>query len=354
MVRAINLVKQGVKLSVAVCSILLILLVSCKKDDPKDEENDNNVNPSDKIVYIANEGNFQWGNASITRYNLTEEKVTNNLYESVNDVPLGDVAQSMTRIGDEVFIVVNNSGKVEVVDSRSFEYIATIEGLNSPRHLVHVGQSKAYLSDLYANAINIVNTTSHSVTGSIPLDGWAEQMLFHKGKVYVTNRHKEYLYILDTDTDAVEDSIHIQKWAGAIVMDSNNKFWVYSGGDSNEGIDAKIFKINPEEKEVEDVFSFNDAGGGNLTISPNRNTLYFLKSGVYQMDIEAGSLPGEPLINEEDKLFYSLGISPSGDIFVTDAKDYVQKGTAYHYSATGDLITSFETGIIPGSFLFVE
>jgi hypothetical protein len=52
-------------------------------------------------------------------------------------------------------------------------------------------------------------------------------------------------------------------------------------------------------------------------------------------------------------MFYKLAVDPDkGDIFVTDAVDYQNKGYLIHYNKDGVLIYTFEAGIIPGNMCF--
>ena len=56
---------------------------------------------------------------------------------------------------------------------------------------------------------------------------------------------------------------------------------------------------------------------------------------------------------ESGTLFYNMAVDPkTGDIYVTDAKNYVMNGTVYRYTNDGVLLNSFEAGIIPSAMLF--
>jgi hypothetical protein len=90
-------------------------------------------------------------------------------------------------------------------------------------------------------------------------------------------------------------------------------------------------------------------------MNPTGDTIYFLKGGVYQMPVTSSALPGQPLINADGRLFYGLNIHPTtGRIYVSDAKDYVQNGTAYQYNVLGNIVKQYNTGRIPGSFCFTQ
>jgi hypothetical protein len=71
------------------------------------------------------------------------------------------------------------------------------------------------------------------------------------------------------------------------------------------------------------------------------------------MNIDAEGLPSNAIIPCQDHNFYKMGVNPgNGEIFVTDAGDYIQKGHLIRYSNAGTIISSYQTDIIPGSICF--
>jgi hypothetical protein len=61
------------------------------------------------------------------------------------------------------------------------------------------------------------------------------------------------------------------------------------------------------------------------------------------------------MIDADERLLYSLGVDPvSGDIYLSDAIDYIQAGLVFRYNRYGTLLDSFTAGIIPGSFCFKQ
>ena len=51
--------------------------------------------------------------------------------------------------------------------------------------------------------------------------------------------------------------------------------------------------------------------------------------------------------------FYNMTVQPeTGDIYVTDAKNYMMNGTVYRFSYDGVKLSSFEAGVIPSAMLF--
>ena len=100
-------------------SVLFILNVSCVKINPEPIENPNVITVGNNDLIISNEGGFQSGNASISIYNKDENTVNNNLYQSINQSNIGDILQSITHINHELFLIVNNSQKIIIIDDRT-------------------------------------------------------------------------------------------------------------------------------------------------------------------------------------------------------------------------------------------
>ena len=313
-----------------------------------------NLETSGNGVYIINEGNFQFGNASVSYYDVDTKTLKEDIYKTANSIALGDVAQSMAVLNNKAYIVVNNSSKIEVVNAQTFVSVATIAGLPSPRYFLAVNNAKAYVSDYKANAISIVDLNTNTKTGSIPCTGFTEEMAMAHGKVFVTNAFRDKVYVINSSTDLITDSITVGYGSSSIQQDKNGKLWVLCVGDQTNIIDATLYRINPLNNSVEMYFTFPVAEyPSKLKMNGTNDTMYFLNSGVYQMPISASSLPSSPFITQGSKSFYALGVDPaSGVIYVADAIDYVQKSSVYRYTSQGVLLNTFKAGIITGDFVW--
>ncbi|MFM7022754.1 MAG: DUF5074 domain-containing protein [Flavobacteriales bacterium] len=330
-------------------ALIFLSLVSCIKDKPPVDHN--KVDLTSSGVYIVNEGNFQFGNASVSYYDIAANSAQEDVFKSVNNKALGDVAQSMYAANGRLYIVVNNSGKIEVVDTSTFISSGKITGLISPRFFVPVNSTKAYVSDYLANAISVVDLSTSSVSGSIPCTGWTEEILLSNGKVFVTNMQRDKVYVINTTTDVITDSIAVNYSSNSIQQDKNGKIWVLCGGDSK--ISGGLHRINPTTLKVEASFTFASGNPWRLKMNGSKDTLYFLNKGVYAFPITASALPSQALIAEGNRSYYGLGVDPlSGVIYVADAMDYVQKSTIYRYTANGTLLSSFKAGINSSDFYF--
>ena len=339
----------------------LLLLFSCKKDKlgPQCISCEDNLvqNTANTDVLIINEGNFGWGNSSLTLYNKANNQLTQNVYwQQNNNTALGDVAQSMTQFNGLGYIIVNNSSKIEVVRMDNFSSVATISGFNSPRYFLPINNNKAYVTDLYSNSIQIVNLINNSISGNIAVNGWTEELLQYNDSVYVCDMTNDQLLIINPLNDALIGSVSVGESPNSLVIDKNNKIWILcSGGISSTN--PKLIRFNPANRTIEQTYVFPNISQSpnNLKINAASDVLYFLNDGVFQYGISDTTLPSTAIIPSNGNIFYGLGIDPTNnDIYVADAIDYVQNGVVFRYSSSGNLIHQFNAGIIPNGFLFIH
>ncbi|MBC7862093.1 MAG: YncE family protein [Bacteroidia bacterium] len=348
---------MGKNLNYFFIAILLSGFFSCKKDVPPQKAEQVVSTGSSGKVYVLCEGNFLAANASVTQVTLASGNIISDIYSTANNSnPLGDVLQSMSLHNNKYYIVLNNSNKIEIVDKYNFTQQGNISGLTSPRYFLPLSSNKAYVSDLYANAISIVDLNSNTTAGSIPLNGWTEEMVFSYGKVFVANKKTNYVYVIDAATDALSDSINVGYGSSSIAEDKNGKLWVLCSGSSSLGLNAKLARINPLTKTVDTSFTFTSGTKSpfKMKMNGNKDQLYWIDyDGVYTMNISSAGLPSAFHIAQGNKIFYGLGIDPEdGTIYVADAIDYNQNGKIYRYQNNGTPIDNFSSGIIPGDFYF--
>jgi len=322
-------------------------------------------------VYIVNEGNFMFGNSSLSFYDPQTKRVVNHVFQARNGVPLGDVAQSMTIWNNLGFVVVNNSGKIYIIDSSTAEFKGSITGLSSPRYIHIINSEKAYITDLFARKITIINPTTFRKTGSILVNNptsefsqhSTEQMIQYNNLVF-TNcwSYDNKILVIDTNTDQLVDSIEVFKQPNSLVIDKDNKIWVLTDGGfegSAYGYERPgLLKIDAETHEIGRTFRF--ALGEHplsLCLNAGKDSLLFLNRHVWKMAVTDKKLPELPFITSAYTNiyggFYSLAINPSNsELYVGDAIDHAQNGIVHRYAPSGQLIDEFKVGITPGGFAF--
>ncbi|MCU0422729.1 MAG: hypothetical protein MUC81_07940 [Bacteroidia bacterium] len=315
------------------------------------------INP-DGGLYILNEGNFQSANASIDYIDFKSQQYFSNAFEAKNSRPLGDVLQSMSHMGNNGYLVINNSKKIEVVNMSDLSSIATIEGFKSPRYFYALNPQKAYVTEYYNGGIKLVNLTSNTIAGTIPVEGNLEEMLNVDGKLYVTNANKRFLYIINTISDVVMDSIALPFGSNSIVRDFNKKLWVLcSGKDGAVPEFGALVKINAEADTIEQIFTLpRESGHGpiKLRIDAAGRTLYWINRHIYRHQVISAQLNLAPWIDAYTNTnYWALRCdSLTNEVYVADAIDYMQRSLIQRYNSNGELKGFFKAGTITGDFYF--
>ena len=201
------------------------------------------VSSFDNGVFIAHEGNFLGGNASLSFLNKNNGTMANGVFTAVNTIPLGDVAQSMTIYGDKGYIVVNNSGKIEVVNLDDLSSAGTITGLSSPRYVSIVSSSKAYVSDLFSGAITIFDPQTLATSGTIAVSGQVDEMVITTSGVIAAGTGANQVYRINTSTNTIEDSVAVGIGPANLRVDANGKVWVLTNGGWGSEV-PKLVRVN--------------------------------------------------------------------------------------------------------------
>lgn len=341
-------------------TVWLLALCSCMKWDyvtPEDFE------ASGDGLFIINEGNFQYGNASLSYYDPATNEVQGDLFLRANGYKLGDVAQSMTVRDGVGWIVVNNSHVIFAIDADTFKEIGRIEDLTSPRYMLFLSDTKAYVTQLWDNRIFIVNPSTYEITGYIHVpdmtmeSGSTEQMV-QWGKYVYCNcwSYQNRIIKIDTETDRVVDELTVGIQPTSLAIDAYGKMWTLTDGGyegSPYGYEApSLYRIDAETFTVERQFRFRTGDRpSEVRLNGDRTKLYWLNNDVWQMDVSADRLPVRPFLPNRDTLYHGLTVNPvNGEIYVADAIDYQQPGIVYRYSADGNLIDEFYVGVNPRAF----
>ena len=314
-------------------------------------------------IFVVNEGNFNWGNASITFIN-SRDSVQQDVFRTQNNRLLGDVAESMQIFKDSGYILVNNSAKIEVVSLKDFKLVKSIADENSPRFMAVVDSTKAYVTNMQ-RGISVIDLHTLSISKTISTVGWTEALIKYNNYMFVTSigleseassQRNAKILVIDTKSDKIVDSIKTGKEPICMVMDKKDKIWVLCTGGYDHFEQPSLVRIDPTLMAVDKSYSFPDQSStpSRLCINSQKDTLYFLNNGIYQMPVASTSIPSSPFIPANGHLYYGLGIHPTnGNIFVSDAIDYVQNGVVYQYNQiTGSVLNTFTAGKIPGAFCF--
>lgn len=341
---------QGLTTYFSIC----VLLISCHKKEvgPQCPSCEEVITPQTTDILIGCEGNYGWGNASITRYNPTNKTVSQQVFVNVNGFSLGDVLQSFYQNEDQLYAVLNNSGKIEIIDTANYSSKGSISGFTSPRYIA-IEDNIGYVSDLYSNNITKFDVTTNQIVGSVACGRWTELLLIQNNELYITCPDTNWVLKYDINNNLFADTINVGTSPSGMIKTTDQKIWILSSGGISQTI-PKLVEYNGTQ--VTKTLSFNGVNNNptSLKYDSIRNCVLYIDNGaVFEFDLNANSIPSTAKIQSNGSTFYNLEIDPkNSDIYVTDAIDYVQSGKVYRFDSLYNPIDTFTTGIIPQAIWF--
>ncbi|MEX2639455.1 MAG: DUF5074 domain-containing protein [Balneolales bacterium] len=343
------------------CFILffLITVFSACSDDPVSDRQENEM----ASLLVANEGNWSDGNGSITSYVPESGHVVQTLFANNNDRPFAGIIQTLVLYEEKLFIVANNTNKIEVTDVLTMQSIATISfDTATPAGFAPAGANKGYASSFYDNSVMVIDLESHTLTGTrIDVGMSPRGMLVSGNRLFVANSGENTVSIINTDTDEVTSTVTVGAAPSELIQDNEGRVWVVCRGrkayDENwdpdpvndiEGGLTVLDGVSGERLQTVETGGFPNSlaidGVGGRAWAVNENT-------VQQIDMNTYQVVDEQFINRS---FNGIGYSSAENLlYLAHNKGYTQSGQALLYTLNGAAVDSFDTGIAPTDFIFM-
>ena len=386
---------------ISLCSLLLIpcSLTSCRGDEiifpaeyevlPIEARAESSFAANEPIgMYLLNEGNMGSNKATIDYLDFCNGTYIRNIYGERNPnviKELGDVGNDIQIYGNRLYAVINCSHKVEVMDLHTCRRIGQIDIPNC-RYIRFHGD-KAYISS-YVGPVSIdpnaqlgaifeVDTATLRVTRKVTVGYQPEEFEIIGNYLYVANsggyRAPDYdstLSVVDLTDFRQVKKIPVCVNPHRVRKDQYNRLWITSRGDHKE-VQPQLVCLSPiansllpiayapavsEMVIVGDSMYYYGAYWNDETMS-NQIT-YGVFSIQNSLPFREGAGVGSSLITDGTeqniKIPYGIQVNPyNGDIYITDAKNYVSSGQLHCYSREGKHKWSVRTGDIPAHMCFV-
>ena len=320
--------------------------------------------PGNRVLVVC-EGMLGNGNSALTLHIPDSNRTAEDVFVNANHLNLGDVFQSITRIGEQYFLCINNSDKILVLQRDDFQLVGAIP-VPKPRYILPVSETKAYVSTLFSDQVYIINPKTRSVTGTITMPFRNPEGMLRVGNqvlVATWDTAASAVYPIDIATDAVGAGVALAGRAPQeILQDKEGKVWVLSGNES-KGVESKLSRLDPVTGAILKTFAFGAADPLKPVFNKTKDTLYFIEvsysggvanNGIYRMGIHDAALPTQAFIAASGfQYFWGIDMDPqTGLIYVADPVGFTQRGKVTVYRQDGSLLNSFGTGVGPGHFLF--
>ena len=373
-----------------ISAIIAILFASCRGDEiiilseSEGIEGAKDVNANPYGFYLLNEGNMGSNKSTLDFMDFTTGVYHHNIYAEKNPnvvKELGDVGNDSQIYDGKLWLVVNASHKVEIVEAETAKHIKDIDVPNC-RYIVF-DEDYAYVSSYVTTLIGDINAQegavfkidikSLEIVGEVKVGRQPEEMVIKNGYLYVANSGGYNSENYDNTISVIRLSTftQIEKREVAInlhkmQLDKNGKIWVLSRGD--------YYTMPPQ------LFQLETGNGGTIkNVEPTGllctnfdicDDKIYMYNAPYQgnslsneitysiADINSLSIIDDNFIKDGTakyiKVPYTIKVNPSTkEVFICDAKNYVSSGTITCYSPQGIKRWSVFTGDIPSSITFI-
>ena len=341
--------------------LLPLLAASCHRPGPEPEP-EPQPDAYANGMYILNEGLFQMNNSTLSYYDFTTGKLTENIFLDVNHRGLGDVGNDLKRYGSKLYIVVNNSNIVEVVDAKTVQSLKTINLSGKQPRQVAFLDDKAYISCFDGDVVRI-DTASLEVEASVHTGPNPDGICACNGKLYVCNsgglsnpNYGNTVSVVDPATFTVVKDITVA--INPTRVKGYNDHYVYVVSNGNYGDVPYTFqKIDCQTDEIVknynlEVLNFDIHQNLAYVYSYNYSTM---TSWIKVLDLETDEIVKEQFISDGTQLKtpYGIKVNPlNGDVYITDAGTFTTNGDVYCFDKDGKKKFSFEAGLNPSAMAF--
>lgn len=321
-------------------------------------------------VFVINEGAFGQSNASITVFYPSSGETKTDIFSATNGRLLGDVANDAQWINGKLYVVVNNSHKIEVIDPHTYQAVQTIfidsdaHG-GSPRRIMQVTEDKAYVTNLYGNNISVIDLGSGQEVATIDVGEGPEGIVMSNGFAFVALSglgQGNEVAVISIGTDEVTARLEVGDNPVHMAVAPDGMVWSVATG--NYGFNdnfqydpeletfGEVVIIDPQTLQIADRF---ETGGhpGKLVFRNGEEALLQL-NGLRRIDVKNRRLFEESFL---ERSFHSFDIAGSNHsmkyhIYVTIAPDFMSSGRVIRYDEAAVAIDSFQAGIGPASLAF--
>ena len=365
----------------------LVLAAGCRTDDTVIYSIENEVEGMTRDaantysgMYVLNEGNMGSNKCTLDYLDFAACTYSRNIYSERNPnvvKELGDVGNDIEIYNGRMYMVINCSNKVEVVNASNAVKIGQMDVPNCryitfdgnyayvSSYVGTVGDPACPLGEIYKVDLNTLKTVARCTVGYQP-----EEMAITDGKLYVANSGGYRIGIYDNTVSEISLSTfqELRKIPVALnlhhlKLDSHGQMWVSNRGDYGAHA-SKMYVLDASDGTMAVRDSVNIAcsnfaiSGDSIYIISSSFNDYTQSNAVSYGLVNARShqLVSSNFITDGTEssitIPYGIGVNTStGDIYVSDAKNYVSSGTLSCYGRGGKRKWKVQTGDIPAHFV---
>ena len=369
--------------------VVLAVAAGCQKSETTSRDADLagvNVAVGEKglfaKLFVLNEGNFQKNNSTLDFFRFSDGNYVSDAFGSMNPTVvqgIGDTGNDLALNGDKLWLVMNGSGYVHVLNAFDETLIASI-AVPDPRYIAF-DKSYAYVSS-YAGAIYggdevkgkvyRISLSTYKVDGEVEVGCQPEGVAVSGNKLYVANSggynyiHENTVSVIDLASFKVSSSVTTASNLHYMASDGQGAVYVSSYGESTWSQDADgnwiqsmsepmgLYKISgASSSQVKDVHvsCMTMCSDGYIYAIGNAEELTGGYSNMlYKVSVKDGSVTSKAISGTDAAKVgnpYGICVAPgTGDIYIADA-DYTGPGKVWCFTKDLKEKWSAVAGMLP-------
>ncbi|MFL9833186.1 YncE family protein [Chryseobacterium terrae] len=323
------------------------------------------ANAQTEGVLVLNEGGIGSSTAEVSFID-NQSVVTNNYFKlKNNNATLGDTGQDIKVFGDKIFIVLNYSNTIKVINKSDFTLVTTIStNLNNPRYIAFSGNkfyvtnwgSGSSTTDDYVAVFNLNNYTHET---NISVGNGPEKIFSKNNKLYVLLKGgyglNNFMDVINTTTNTVESQVNVGDSPNSI-FEKDNLLYIMSSGDPYSPTSfgtLTVYNTTTQSTVTSTTFpvgvkpSYMDTDGTNI--------YYMNEASIYKTPIASPSITTTPIavtpitVNSYGTA-YGFNIV-NNKIYAADPSGYIAAGKIYTYDLQGYLLNTFTVTSLPNQII---
>lgn len=307
-------------------------------------------------------------NSKLCLLNFDNHSLNSDYFLFVNNRSLGDTGNDMKVYGSKLWIVMNVSSQIEVLDLKSgisIKRIAFFNENNVPRQPRYItfSENKAYICS-FDGTVARIDTSSLTVEAITRVGRNPDGIAVANGKLYVSNsgglekaNYDSTISVVNLNSFSEIKKINVGINPFKLDVDSKGDVYSVVRG-NNSTVKASFCRISSQSDEV--IQTFNNLPALNFIIKNDTAYLYSFNYSnnsywVKTFDCKTEQIISENFISDGTTLVRPFGIyihPNNGHVYLTDALNYTIKGDLYCFNRNGKLQYKVESvGLNPSTLV---
>lgn len=330
-------------------------------------------------AYVVNSGNmYNKIESSLTAIDYASSTATQKVFKAANGRSLGNTANDGIVYGNKIYLAVDQSNTIEVIDKKTKQSIKQIKTTDllgkaegaEPRHIIADG-GKVYFTT-YGGYVAAVDTTDFALQKKWQVGSYPESLVIGNGNLYVANSNYGYGGGNISCINLSNDNVETKNIEGV-----NNPTSIYYASNVLYVLDNPVYGPAPDYATTGEnalrAVSFAEGksqkvadGNYAVCVTPGTTTrMNVVRSYFFVLNAPYGGTPSVSVLaagstQPQAMTLSEMPVSPcgifadplNGHIFVLSYKmgdkgtpDYNGNGYVVEYDSAGQKQHEYETGV---------